>query len=493
MAIQKQDLPGKGSMVFRAARGVTIATQTLGLGVFFYLATFTRYVADDFCEVMQIRRGPLLSVIYESFTTGTHRSANRFSKLFFINLSEWLGPYQVRILPIVMILLWLIGLFWVIREIKKMIGMQQSMIVELFLAISIVFFSMVQAPNVFQIYYWRSSMLTHLAPVVLSVLLIGFVLFQVRSAKGNVPGFWVPLVVLLASFIIGGAGETPAVLMVAVYVLILLYFWMYRGPERRPALVLFSAAFAGMFLALLAMFLSPANLSHGETSFIELPLAVLDALKYTYEFIWDTFVTLPLPTLVSIILPVLFFFCLYIQPNQQPLLPTQKRQIGMALLLLPLLIYLLIAASFMPSAYAQYSYPVERVRFSGRFLMTLGIIIESALLGVWFAQLKQFLTYRHTLFPIAGVMLLVTGLYPLRSANTLWKQLDDYRGWAIAWDEREDKIYSMAESGVQDAAVEWFPNRFGVKDIDGSTEHWMNKCVADYYGFNTIRSIPMGE
>lgn len=493
MALQKHSLDKTGDIIFRVARGVLIATQMVGLSLFFYLSIFTRYVADDFCEVMQLRRGPLFSVIYGSFMGGTHRSANRFSKLFFIQLTELLGPYQVRILPILMLLLWLIGLVWVIRGIKKMIGMHESVIVELFLALSIVFFSMVQAPNLFQIYYWRSSMMTHLAPVVLSTVLIGLILSLMHAAKGNTPSFWGPGLVFLASFIIGGSGETPAVLMVAVYVLILLFFWMYRGVERRPALILFTSAFAGMFLALLAMFLSPANRSHGEMSFIKLPLAILDALKYTFEFIWDTVLTLPIPTLVSFILPALLFFCWYIYPEKQSLSPAQKRRIGLALVLVPLLIYLLIAASFMPSAYAQYSYPVERVRFSGRFLMTSAVILEGAFLGVWVSQWKPLLVHCKVLLPIAGVLLLVSGLYPLRSTNTLWKQLDEYRGWAVAWDAREKLIYDMAETGVQDAVVEWFPNRFGVKDIDGSTEHWMNKCVADYYGFSTIRSVPMGE
>ncbi len=493
MKFQRLDIHKTGSIILRAATGLTIAAEMFGLAILFYLATFTRYVADDFCEIMQIRRGPLLSVIYESYMTGNHRSADRFSKLFFINLTELLGKHDVQLLPIVMILIWLLGLIWVIHEVKKLIGVQQSFIVDFFIATSLVFFSMVQAPNLFQIFYWRSSLMTHFAPVVFSILLADFILFQIRSAKGNIPALWVSLAVFLASFIIGGAGETPVVLMVAVHVLLLLYFGRHQGLERRPGLILITSAFAGTLLALFAMFLSPANLSHGKTSLLALPIAVVESIKYTFEFIWDSFLTLPIPTLVSVILPGLLFFCLYIKPGQQPVLPAQKRQVGIALLLLPLLICLLIAASFTPSAYAQHSYPAERARFSSRFLMTAALMLESALLGVWFAQLKQFPSYRHLLFPIAGSFLLIFGLYPIRSGLTLWKQVDSYRAWATAWDERENTIYRMAKSGEQDPVVEWFPNRFGVKDIDGSTEHWMNKCVADYYGFDTIRSIPVGE
>ncbi len=201
---------------------------------------------------------------------------------------------------------------------------------------------------------------------------------------------------------------------------------------------------------------------------------------------------LPIPTLISVILPGLFFFGLYSKPDQPPLLPLQKKWVGIILLLLPLLSYLLIAVSFAPSAFAQ-AYPVERARFIGRFLMTAMLMFEGALLGVWFAQLKAFLSYQHLLFPVAGFLLLIVGFYPLRSGLWLWNNVESYRAWASAWDERDATIQSRVESGEQDLVVAWFPNRFGIKDIDGSTKHWVNRCVADYYRVNSIRSVPMGE
>jgi len=407
-------------------------------------------------------------------------------------LTELLGKHDVQLLPILMILLLLIGLIWIFHEVKKMINIQLPTVVDFFMAVSLVFFSVLQAPNLFQIYFWRSSSLTHVAPVILFLLLTAFILFYIRSVKGNTPAFWVSPTVFFASLVIGGAGETPTVFMVVVYSLLIYYFWRHRGLDRRPGLILISSAFAGTFLALCGLFFAPANFLHGKTSLLLLPVAILKSLKFTFEFIWDTFLILPIPTVVSVMLPGLLFFGLYVKPDQPPLLVVQKKRVGIMLILLPLLSYLLIAVSFSPSAYAQ-AYPIERARFIGRFLMTAALMFEGALLGVWFAQLKTHLSYQHLLFPIAGIFLLIVGLYPLRSGLWLWNNVESYRAWASAWDERDATIQSRAESGEQDLVVAWFPNRFGIKDIDGSTKHWVNRCIADYYGVNTIRSVPTGE
>jgi len=492
MSLQKYDLQKMGSVILRAASGLTISAEFLGVGILFYLGTFTRLLADDYCEIMMLRGGSLLSVVYQTYMIGNFRAANRFSRLIFVQGSELLGPNNIQLVPTLMIVLWLIGLVWLIYEIRKLIGVQLPFIVDLFMGVSIIFFSAMQAPNRFQTFFWRSSIMTHFAPVVFMCLLVAFIFFLIRKMNGRVPAFWLTLFVFISSFLIGGISEPPAALLFVVHALLLVHFWRRPGSEQYPALILVSTSLFGTLLALLVMFLAPGNLLHGKTTLIILPLTIAESIKFTFEFIRDTLRTLPIPSLVSLILSGLLFFALYLKPDQPSLSSIQRRNIGIALVILPLLSYLLIAVTFAPSAYGQ-AYPVERARFIGRFLMTAAFVFEGALLGVLFAQLKPISYHRRIFFPAAALLMLVLGLYPLRGGLALWNNVDEYRAWATAWDEREQLIHRMAESGVQDPVVEWFPNRYGVKDIDGSTEHWMNKCVADYYGFNTIRSVPMGE
>lgn len=475
-----------GSVVLHTASVLTIAIEMLGLGAVFYLATFIRYAADDFCEITLLRGGPVWSVIFESYMEGSHRSANRFAKLLIVDLSELLGRHDVQLLPMVMILLWLLGLIWILYEIKKMIGFQHPLVVDLFLATTLVFFSILQAPNLFQIFFWRSSSMTHFGPVILFLILAGFILFQVRSANGNPLPLWVPVVVFLYSFIVGGAGETPTLLMVAVFVLVLLYFWRYPGVERRPGRILAFSALMGTFLALCAMFLAPANFSHGETSLLIVPTAIARSVEFTFEFIWDTLLTLPLPSLASAILPALLFMGLSSAHGQPPLLPSQRRRLEIALTLLPLIGCLLIAATFLPSAYGQ-SFPVERARFSGRFVMTAAFVFEGALIGVWISQRKLFLSFRHLIFPITSVLLLVTAFYPIRGGLWFLKQADVYRAWSSAWDARNEYIVQEVAQGVTDLRLDSIDSIAGIGELKINPKAWLNRCVANYYGLDSIR------
>jgi hypothetical protein len=476
-----------GPVIFQLATRLTIAVETIGLAVFFYLATFIRYIADDFCEIALIRQGPLLSVIYENYSGGAYRSTNRFAKLFFVDLSQLLGRYDAQLLPIVMILLWILSLIWIFHEVKKILGIQLPFYVNVFMSFTLVFFTILQAPNMFQIFFWRSSSLTHFAPVVFYLLMTGFILSQACSANGKSPAAWSCLFVFIASFVIGGAGETPTVLMFAVHALMMFYFWRHPGEERRSALILGMCGLLGMFVAVCGMFLAPSNFSHGETSLLILGQTVLNSLKYTYLFIWDTFQTLPLPSLVSFLLPALLFFCLYTQPGQQTLLPAQKRQLAVTLLLALLLGYMLIMVAFIPGTFGQ-TYPGPRIRFSARFVMTAALIIEGGLLGAWVAQFKPALSYRNLLFPTAAFVLLIVGFYPLRGGLWLWNHIESYRNWSAAWDARDRAIRQAIQNGTTDMETEPLEPIGDVGDIKLDTEAWMNRCTADYYGLESIRS-----
>ena len=110
--MQNHDLQKTGSLLLRAAVGVSIATELMVLGVLSYLGTFTRYLADDYCEMLIVRSGPLFSAVFQNYMSGRIRAANRFSHLLFVGWSDMLGTYNVQFLPALMILIWLLGLTW---------------------------------------------------------------------------------------------------------------------------------------------------------------------------------------------------------------------------------------------------------------------------------------------------------------------------------------------------------------------------------------------
>ena len=476
-------------VLFNAIVGLLIATELFAIGVFSYLGTFSRYISDDYCEAVITRGGAVLPVAFGIYMEGIFRGTNRFTKFLFLALAEKLGGYNVQILPALMIFVWLVGLIWSANQFRKLVSICLPIIFDYFVAVSVVFFSMWQAPNYFQTFLWRSGMATHFAPLVFMSLLSGFILGYVNAARKL--AWWVSPCVFLASFLVGGFSEPPAAFMIVLIIVSMMIVWRWEDTSRkRTAIILLSYALTGTLFALIAMFFAPGNLSYGTSSLANLIIAFGETFKYAYEFMVDTVRTLPLPSLISFLIPFLVVFGVFIKPENQHLDTFRRRQIWMWLVLVPLIQYLLIAASFAPSAYGQ-SYPAERARFLGRLVMTVALMLEGGLLGILFTQYNP-LSSRHRLFiPLTSIVLLVLAFYPLRAGLALSVVVPDYRQWSSSWDVREAKIYKAIATGEQDLVVKLLPSRDGVKEIDGDVRHWVNRCVAEYYEINTIRSVPM--
>ena len=476
-------------MAFNALMGLMVAAELFAIGMLSYLGAFSRYISDDYCEAVITRGGAVLPVVFNIYSEGIFRGTNRFTKFLFLTLAERLGNFNIQIVPALMILIWLAGLIWSVNQFRRLAGIRLPVIFDFFAAASVIFFSMWQAPNYFQTFLWRSGMATHFAPIAFMPLLGGFVLSLINSAKK--PALWLSLIVFPGSFLVGGFSEPPAAFMVVIIITFMMIIWRWDDvSRRRTAVKLLSYALVGTLLALIAMFFAPGNLTHGTASSAELIMAFGQTFQFTLDFLVDTIKTLPLPSLISFLIPFLISFGFLVSSENQPLAPQRKRQIWMWVILVPLIQYVLIAASFAPSAYGQ-SYPAERARFLGRFIMTAALTFEGGLLGVLCAQYKPILSRRRFFFVLSGFALLVLGFYPLRAGLTLSAEVPDYRRWAAMWDTREAEIYQSIEMGEQDLVVRLLPPRDGVKEIDGDSAHWVNRCAAQYYGVDSIRSVPM--
>src|SRR5271157_971878 len=102
-------------VLFRVALGLGMISMTIGLGLFAYLGTFTRFLADDYCEAVLVDSGPILQTLIHRYET----ASDRFSNLLFVALSEFLLPHNVEILPTIMILLWIVALTWLVYEARR--------------------------------------------------------------------------------------------------------------------------------------------------------------------------------------------------------------------------------------------------------------------------------------------------------------------------------------------------------------------------------------
>ncbi len=477
---------------FRGILRVCILCMLAAMCMYMALGTFSRYMSDDFCETIRVNEASALGAVIDRYTEGEWRAANRYSNLLFVGFSEWLGPNNVQITTPLMIFLWMAGLIWAISEIRRLAGISWRIEVDLFLGISLAFLTILQAPHLFQTLYWRSSMFTHFAPLVFGVFLLAFLIRQAGCVRIEPLPLWKHLIVFFAAFVIAGFSEPPVATMVTALTLAILAVWFCsHGPARERILKLLGWAFAGAFLGLLVMVFSPANLNMPDGSTPGLVELFRDTFLFAFVFINSTFKTLPLPAMISILIPALLVW-LCGQMSFFELSPFRKRRIWLIIAVAPFVMYLLIAAGFSPSVYGQ-GFPVERMRFAARWIMTLCLMLEGGMFGLLLQSLSLKPFQYAAQIVVAGLFSIVAIVYPLRAALNIYHDVPEYRARAGLWDLRDAYMIRHAALGETDIIVPGFSGVYGVKELDDDPTHWVNVCAAQYYGVNSIRAVPVPD
>jgi hypothetical protein len=471
---------------------IVVLLQITGMLAFLvviaYLGTFTRYMADDYCESYITKVYSPLGAVINRYEDGQWRAANRYSNLLFVGVVEsLLGEKNIEIVPVVLMFLWTLSLVFLVRQVRKLAGVQWHIYTDIFLGAVLAFFPILEAPNRFQTFYWRSSMATHFVPLIFLNFLLAFLFSRTRSNNEASHSVWAVIGLFFASFMIGGFSEPPVTVMIVGSGLGLVYIWFFVKDRRRRALLSLTASvFAGAVAALTVMAISPAalNLSRNTPSFVEW---VQRTTQYTYLFMIDAFKTLPLPILLSFVFPAVLIFVIYRDKENSSIVNTRgNRNIALAL---PFILILLIAAGFSTSAYGQ-SFPVARARFFAHYLLTITLVFEGALLGMWLSQVKWKSFSAARFEYIAMLILLILAVYPFRAGMQVIQDVPEYRKRAAKWDTRETLINTLIAQGGTDLVVYQLDGIDGVKELDTFASHWVNLCAAKFYEVNSISAIP---
>ncbi len=469
---------------FSWALSLGVLTTFLALSLYGYLGTFSRYGSDDYCLSAFFLQDHLFNAFIQRYFV----ASSRYTNILFIGLVDKLfGWYNVAILPPLMIALLVFGLYLFLKEIGEMLKLGWSRWMFLLLSLLLAYFSISQAPDLYQTIYWRAGMTSHFAPLVLIPFFGAFLLRQIRSTQQHSLSIWVRLACFIIPFLIGGLSEPPTALMITVLVLgIAAAWWRSDASRRRSVLALLAWSLGGAMAALIVMALAPANALRMQTAppgFMEL---ISRIVIYPSYFIADTFQALPLPTLISFLMPALLCYGKYAHSSQTLSKETRNR-LGILLIAVPLFAYLFIAASFAPSAYGQ-SYPEPRVRFIGRLLLTGAFLMEGALLGVLAAQIK--FLQSAVLRGIATSVLILLMFYPLRTTWRLSAEIPVYQQRAAAWDAREAQIRVQKAQGVQKVAVPFLRTELS-QDLGDRTNFRLNRCAAALYGVDSVYAVPL--
>ena len=467
-----------------AAALLQAGASAIGILLFAYQGSFSRYMSDDYCDAVIFHSGDVFGALVRRYLT----ISDRFSNILFVGLAEPFGPGGVRFLPGLLMVLWVGGLVWLAGEVRRTWRLRCPFAIDLALGTLLAFVSILGAPNRFQIFYWRSSLSTHFAPIVFLPFLLAFALAQARRAGTGKSAPWAGPAAMLGAFVISGFSEPPALVLIAGAGLMLTSLWFWRRAATTER-ALAGWILSGALLALLVMFLAPGNLIRLGAPPPSVPVLLARTLLYAFQFMLDTLKVVPLPCLFALLIPALLFH-VHFGPGVEPAAPPSRRSWSL-LLLVPVIVYLLIAASFAPSVYGQ-SYPVARARFDGFFLQMAGLMVEGALLGSLGFRWMRGLAWEQAAAALALICIAVAAFYPLRAARLTYEESAEYRTWAAAWDARDAMIRTQAAEGSSDLVVPSLSGIDQIKELDVRPGHWINRCAARYYGVGSIRAIPFG-
>lgn len=457
--------------------------SALVLVVYAYLGTFSRHMADDFC-VVEFTRGSFLAALWENYLN----ISNRFSNFMLIAFSESVWSRSISILPALMIILWVVGIAWVLKEISRLLGAGWTKSVTVTFAFLLVFFALLEAPNRYQTLYWRSSMATHFAPLVFMPYFAIFLLRRLSSALKAPPSRWYYPLSFFLTFMLAGFSEPIVLIMISLLGSSVLVAWMtIKAKGRGAVLSLLGWSLAGVIATLLVMALAPANSLRLGTPPPALPVLISRSFLYAYEFILNSFATLPLPVLFSTVIPFLIFYGFHTSSSIK-LTHIQIRQLMAVLVIVPAFSFLLVVASFTPSVYGQ-GFPVERARFAGQLCLVLGLMSEGTGLGMLMAQWRPRGSQMPHSVLIPSILLGITALYPLRAAWLALADIPEYRERAELWDARDAFIRRHAANDEKDIIVPGYSGVYGVKELDDDPNHWVNGCAASYYNVRSIRAV----
>jgi hypothetical protein len=418
--------------------------------------------------------------------------ANSFTTNFLLSTIVLIGP---RILPALSAL---VLLFWVFTIYSFIFNALPSLVhgIAILLAEMLVFFVIFEAPERFQILYWLSGMIPYLFSLVFLTLL-GCITLVIAKRIIIKPNLMMYVGMGLASFLIGGFSETTVALQVGVFALALIGVWFAhkKGTPRR-GFILLGIGFLSTLLSMLVLIIAPGNIVR--QALLPPPPGIMKlvtlSLRFALDFSRDSLKGLPLPTALSLILPMMLT---YVGTTRQEYYKVPKvdsiRSI-LFLLIAPIVGYLLIVCICAPSVYGESAYPEQRVLIAARFVMVTVTMFEGSLLGIlignfssgWNAKFTQ-----HIIKTVIACFFILASIYPLRVALLTSPQIPEYRSRAMLLDARDSKIRNSVEQGITNVVVQAIDSAHLLMELGPNVDLWVNRCAANYYGAKTIQaSIP---
>jgi hypothetical protein len=458
-----------------------------GLALLAYLGFYNRYWADDWCYSADARTLGTIPATMQYFGTAeTGYSTNRYSLTFFSALTEnTLGMFGNELIATLTIVLWLGGLFWVGRNLSRLIKPLPAIAI-LLAAGLLLFYNLYLSPQRFQILYWRSGVLPYSTAIVFGLLLFGFITQQMNR---EIPVRWVNYIVAPFAFITAGLGEISCVFLFSAITLLLIAAWVAKRKKQAWAERSFQTLFITwlfLLLGMIALIVSPSNvrvagMDAKRNSLLAVPFV---SLRHAMDFVVFSLKGLLLPHVIFIGM----MFGLAILATDTNASNLTLKRVAILLAFTALITYLILVVIQAPSAYFYSSVPDPRGRSLARFTLLLGMAVMAWIAGTWAAEK---ISNRWLVF--ASVIVMLAGFaYTARTITIIYNELDGFIYRAQVWDERDTIIAEAKAQGVMLVEVPAVDtNEINTRDmfrsVDKNWDDYKLNCGARYYGVDGLK------
>jgi hypothetical protein len=476
-----------------------------------YVGSFGRFVSDDYCTAGVLRSYGFFGAAKYWFL----RWNGRFSFIFAIDLAHLIGPKIVSFLPILVLSYWVAALTWAISQVITRSFGALRILSSALLAEIIIFGALATSASIFQSLYWQTGVLTYVLPLLFATTYAGL-LSKITFADES-PGLGLMVLGGCLTFIAAGFSESFAASQ-CLGLLLAFILSLAAGQDnlfgRNTRTFLFiglvgAALGAGLVLvapgndARMAEAIAVGLTSPPSRTWIALVkssmLFGLDALKIACQP-WRFVGT-------AACVPAILAFTIPGEDEKLGQINFRIEQVAKRLALGSLIGLTMIMGSFIPTAYVtaylqDSYYPPGRLFIIPQFFFYCWVVLESYWAGMAARDLRRSRIsssrvpsrpgYLVWLFGIACVGSFVVAASSVR--NT-WAVEPTVRKFASAWDEQDQKIREAKRRGLKSLRVEPLPstssNRsnpryFGLRLNDTVSSNWVNQCVADYYGVDSI-------
>jgi len=335
----------------KAAALLGIVVFLIGIALFIYAGSYSRYWADDYCYSAVVKQLGLFRGLVNWYDT----SGNRLSALAVVAFTEIFGWKFIRFTTLVILALWVGAWIFFLSQVRRLVHWKVSGYWLVLLALVEVYFAALLAPDRLQSIYWRMGTFHYTLP--LPLLLIELGLFAVGYQSSGKKLFWAVALSTFITFFSSGLSETFAAMQAGAFSLAMIAGLIslpgQQGvprPQRGQVARLLAAPLAATILMMAIMSQAPANewrqavMPPPENLLLVIPYS----LRYAGDFIYYTMRGQILPFLIYIITVGIIALLAVPAERANITLPAGLAYASAALLGM----YALIVCSFAPSAYA---------------------------------------------------------------------------------------------------------------------------------------------